>query len=121
MANLEHEAYTRVFRRYGFLDECPILSTTPETLADNLRVLVRAPALRRELGLAGRAFAEKYQSYAAARYLFGAIYERILDGREVDLLGLFHPLKSEYNRRTARVTHPLVENRLPAGSGHPTC
>lgn len=121
MANLEHEAYTRVFRRYGFLDECPILSTTPETLADNLRVLVRAPALRRELGLAGRAFAEKYHSYAAARYLFGAIYERILDGREVDLLGLFHPLKSEYNRRTARVTHPLVENRLPAGSGHPTC
>jgi hypothetical protein len=113
MANLEHEAYTRVFRRYGFLDECPILSTTPETLADNLRLLVTDPALRENLGRAGRAYVEKYHSYEMAAYLFGSIYRKIVDGQEVDLINLFHPLKSDYNRRLPRVEHPLVDSKLP--------
>ena len=38
MANLESEYYTRVYRRYSFLNECPILSTTPETLEQNLEL-----------------------------------------------------------------------------------
>jgi hypothetical protein len=113
MANLEREDYTRVFRRCGFLDECPILSTTPESLADNLRILVRHPELRRQLGIAGRAYVEKYHSFETARYLFGSIYERILDGREVPLINLFHPLLSDYNRRTPTVAHPLRDSRLP--------
>jgi hypothetical protein len=32
------------------------------------------------------------------------------------LINLFHPLKSEYNRATPRVNHPLKENKLPTGS-----
>jgi glycosyltransferase involved in cell wall biosynthesis len=115
MANLEQEYYTRLFRRYGFLDECPILSTSPENIVGNLRALVRDPELRRTLGQAGRAFCEKYHSFASHQYLFGSIYEKILDGKPVDLLNLFHPLKSDYNRRTPRVEHPLVDSRLPAG------
>lgn len=121
MANLEHEAYTRVYRRYGFLDECPILSTSPETLVDNLRALVRDPALRETLGRASRAFAEKYHSYETALYLFGSIHERIVHGRDVDLMNLFHPLKSEYNRRTPLIRHPLKENRLPAREPNAGC
>jgi len=120
MSNLDNEFYTRVYRRYSFLDECPIVSTSLETIKHNLRVLVRNPALREQLGRASRAYAEKYHSFETSRYMFGAIYRRILDRREVDLMGLFHPLTSEYNRR-GRVEHPLVENRLPpaAGSGSP--
>lgn len=114
LANLDHEAYTRVFRRYGFLDECPILSTPPERLKENLRILVRNPKLREELGRASRAYAEKYHSYKTAQYLFGSIYARILDGKDVDLINLFHPLKSDYVRAAPRIGHPLVENRLPA-------
>lgn len=114
MSNLEHEAYTRVYRRYGFLDECPVLSTAPETMVDNLRLLVTSPALRRTLGQAGRAYVEKYHSYEMGRYLFGSIHDRLVGGREVDLINLFHPLKSNYNRRLPRVAHPLVDSRLPA-------
>lgn len=114
LANLEHEAYTRVFRRFGFLDECPVLSTTPETMTDNLRALVTDPALRRQLGAASRAFAEKYHSYATAKYMFGAVYDKLVRGKDVDIMNLFHPLLSEYNRATPRIEHPLVENRLPA-------
>lgn len=114
LANLDHEAYTRVFRRYGFLDECPILSSPPERLKENIRLLVGNPGLRAELGRAGRAFVEKYHSYKAAQYLFGSIYKRILDGEDIDLINLFHPLKSDYVRGSPRIAHPLVENRLPA-------
>jgi hypothetical protein len=114
MANLEHEAYTRVFRRYSYLNECPILSTTPETLKENLRVLVTNPELREELGRAGRRYAEKYHSEETARYMFEAVYEKIWFGKDIDLMNLFHPLKSEYNHHRALVEHPLVENKLPA-------
>ena len=114
LANLEHEAYTRVFRRYSYLNECPILSTTPETLKENLRVLVTNPELREELGRSGRRYAEKYHSEETARYMFGAVYEKIWFGKDIDLMNLFHPLKSEYNHHRALVEHPLVENKLPA-------
>jgi glycosyltransferase involved in cell wall biosynthesis len=113
LSNLELDAYTRIFRRYSFLDECPILAASPETVEYKLRVLVRNPPLRRELGQAGRAYVEKYHSYATAQYLFGAIYRKLLDGEDVDLMNLFHPLKSSYNLSRPRVAHPLVENRLP--------
>jgi glycosyltransferase involved in cell wall biosynthesis len=109
MANLEHAAYTQVFRRFGFLDECPILSTTPETLVDQLRLLVTRPDLRQALGEASRAFAVKYHGFQTAQYLFGSIYDR-LDGKDVDLINLFHPLKSDFNNRTPRIVHPLRNN-----------
>jgi hypothetical protein len=56
-----------------------------------------------------------------AQYMFGAVYDRILDGKDVDLINLFHPLKSEYSRRTPRVSHPLVESRLPPDSAYRKC
>ena len=115
LANLEHEAYTRVFRRYSYLNECPILSTTPETLKENLRVLITNPNLREELGRAGRRYVEKYHSEETAQYMFGSVYDSIWYGKDVDLLNLFHPLKSEYNYRTPPVKHPLIENKLPVG------
>jgi len=113
ISNLELDAYTRIFRRYSFLDECPIIAASPETIKRNLRILIRNPSLRRELGRAGRTYVEKYHSYATAQYLFGAIYRKLLDGEDVDLMNLFHPLKSPYGRGMPRVKHPLVENRLP--------
>jgi glycosyltransferase involved in cell wall biosynthesis len=114
LANLENEVYTRLFRRYSYLNECPILSTTPETLKHNLRVLVTNPRLREELGRGGRHYVEKYHSEKTAQYMFGAIYDKIWHGKDVDLLNLFHPLLSEYNGRQPLVRHPLIENKLPA-------
>lgn len=116
MANLHDEYYTRIYRRYSFLNECPILSTTPETLKENLRLLVTRPALRAALGRAGRQYVEKYHSFEAARFLFGKIHDRLLAGSDEPLINLFHPLLSAHAREHPRVQHPLVENRLPADS-----
>lgn len=82
MSNLEREDYTRVFRRFNFVDECPVVSALPETLADRLRVLVTQPALRLQLGQACREFALKYHSYKTAQYLFGSIYENFFAGAQ---------------------------------------
>ncbi|MDP3699458.1 MAG: glycosyltransferase [Hylemonella sp.] len=113
IANLSDHRYTTIFRRFSFLQECPIFSSTPETIIDDLELLVRSPQLRSELGRASRAYVEKYHSYEATQYLFGAVYDKILNGKEIDLMNLFHPLKSEFSKRKPRVDHPLVANRLP--------
>lgn len=112
LVNLESEPHTRVFRRYAYLDECPAVSTTPETLTANLRRLVTDPVLRETLGRAGRRYVQKYHSYDAAQYMFGSIYSKILGGENVDLMRLFHPLFSAYVMATPLIDHPLVENRL---------
>jgi len=119
LANLENETYTRLFRRFSYLDECPVLSTSPETLKDHLRLLVTDPALRETLGRAGRQYVEKYHSEETACYLFEALYDRLWYGKDVDVMNLFHPLTSEFNRRTPPVPHPLVENRLPSARVRP--
>ena len=112
LANLESGPTTRIFRRYSFLNECPILSTTPETVKDNLLILANNPDLREELGRAGREYVEKYHSYETAQFVFEAFYDRIWYGKEVDAMNLFHPLKSEYVKSKPLVKHPLVENKL---------
>lgn len=117
MSNLDLQSYTQLFRRYSFLNECPIVSSTPETINRNLKVLVTQPKLREQIGRAGREYVEKYHSYETAQYLFGSIYEKLLNGKDIDLMNLFHPLKSEYNRRKPLVQHPLIDNKLPISKG----
>ena len=112
LSNLENEEYTRVFRRYSYLNECPILSTSPENIKENLRILIKHPELRKQLGIAGRKYVEKYHSYMAAKYIFSNVYEKILNGKNIDLMNVFHPLKSDYVKNN-KIIHPLKENTLP--------
>lgn len=114
IANLSDDRYTTIFRRFSFLEECPIFSSTPETITDDLEMLVKNPKLRYELGQASRMYVEKYHSYETTQYLFSAIYDKILNGKEVDLMNLFHPLMSEFNNSRPYVDHPLESNKLPA-------
>ncbi len=114
IANLSDKRYTQIFRRYSFLDECPIFSSTPETIIDDLELLVCSPELRTNLGKASRLYVEKYHSLETSQYLFGSIYKKILHHHDVDLMNLFHPLKSEFSSHKPRVEHPLVDNKLPS-------
>ena len=116
LANLENDRYTKVFRRYSFLDECPILSTAPETLKEHLRLLITSPHLRKELGELGRKYVQKYHSYQTTQYLFGKIFKK-LDGEDIDLMNLFHPLMSEYVKNDYIYT-PLKCNRYDEKENH---
>lgn len=113
ISNLSSFFISQVYRRYSFLNECPIVSGAPENIKDVLRVLIMSPSLREELGKAGRQYAEKYHSYKASQYMFGAIYDKIIRGKNIDLMNLFHPILSEYNKSMPFVKHPLINSQIP--------
>jgi glycosyltransferase involved in cell wall biosynthesis len=57
--------------------ECPILSTTPETIGANLRRLAAEPELRGELGRRGPPYADKYHSLRAVGAQLDGIYREL--------------------------------------------
>jgi len=99
ISGLEDTPDYTLFRRYSYLDECPIVPATPETVAQVLRDLIAARERWGELGAASREYVERWHSYAAARELYGAIYRRIWDGQEVDLINFYHPLRRRGRER----------------------
>lgn len=111
ISNLEDEAYLLPFRRWSYFSECPIASAAPENVAEVLRKLVTRPELRRELGKAGRVYAEKYHGGESAKFLFGEVIEYLF-GRRESLINIYHPLLGEHPKRSFPVEHPLVKNRI---------
>jgi hypothetical protein len=111
VSNLEDPEYMTVFRRWSYFGECPIVSATPENVADVLRQLVTRPDLRRQLGAAGRQYVEKYHGLDSAAYLFSNVLDHVYGERE-SLANLYHPLLGDYPKRLPRVTHPLRNNRI---------
>ena len=111
IANLEDEAYTLPMRRWSFLDECPLVSATPENITDVLRELVTNPKLRKELGCAGREYVEKYHGMDSAQYLFENVFDYIY-GKKKSIINLYYPILSEYTNRLPKIKHPLVNNRI---------
>jgi hypothetical protein len=111
VSNLEDETYTLPFRRWSFLNECPIASASPESIQEVLHKLVTRPDLRLTLGRAGRQYAEKYHSYRSAQHLFKSVLG-YLDGQDINLLNIYHPLSGEYPDSSPRIKPPLTNNRI---------
>ena len=106
--------YMKLFYRYSFLNECPILSSNPETIKDILKILCQNEKLRVKLGESGRKYVEKYHSYKTSNFIFGKIYEKVWYEKDVDLMNLFNPLNPEsYNNQSPIINHPLVKNKIP--------
>lgn len=114
ISNLENEEICLPFRRWSFLDECPIVSSSPEKIKDTLRALVTSPALREELGRAGRQYVEKYHGLDAMTFFWGSIVCKLYDDR-VDLINLYHPLLSERLKGKEKIKHPLIRSQLVRG------
>jgi glycosyltransferase involved in cell wall biosynthesis len=113
LSNLDNESHNRAFRRYSYLNECPILSTNPENIVNNLRIMVLNPGLRKEMGIASRAYVEKYHSNRTIQYVFEKVYSKIWGNNEEDLLNMFHPLNPHsYNNLSPKIKHPLFENKI---------
>jgi glycosyltransferase involved in cell wall biosynthesis len=115
LANWEHKEISTLFRRYSYLNECPMVSTSPETVKVNLRKLITNPDLRRVLGKAGRAYVEKYHSYQGFSALFGEIERKIwYKDAKCDPMNFFNPTnENSYNHKFPIIRHPLQQNRIP--------
>lgn len=90
LSDLSNEYYTELFFRYTGLDECPIVNTPISQIKEKLRMLIKDPELRRELGKAGRRYVLKYHSYEAAGKMWDAVYRRVWHGEDIDL-SVWHP------------------------------
>lgn len=113
ISNLSNEYYTRVLRRYSFLNECPIVSANPETIKGVLKKLITNPSLRKELGALSRKYVEKYHSFKTSQYLFGKVYDKIWYKKDVDLINLYNPnVETSYNHTSEFIKTPLVDNLL---------
>jgi hypothetical protein len=113
ISGIEDNAEYAPFRRYSYLSECPIVAAGPETLYDVLVDLITRRDEWPDIGRRSRQYAERRHSPAAARELYGAIYRKIWDGEDVDLINLYHPLLGSQGRPTV----PLSPNAdLPRAS-----
>jgi len=101
ISGLEDTPDYTLFRRYSYLDECPIKPASPETIAEVLKSLVAERDRWPQIGQESRAYVERWHSYEAARDLYGTIYRRIWRGEPVDLLNYYSPLR----RRGAERLH----------------
>lgn len=113
VSNLEDTNFSQLFSRYSFLGECPLVSSSPETIKDVLRILITQPSLRKDLGECGRRYASKYHSPVTTTVLFQKIYERLWYNKEVDTINLYHPLlKTSFNNQSEIIKPPLERNKL---------
>lgn len=111
IANLEDQYYTNLYKRYCFLNECPIVSTSPENVEKNLEILISNPKLRKLIGQTSRKFVEKYHSYQTAQYLFKNIYQKLFIDPNYNIRYLFHPYFSNYNKKNY-IHNPLLNKKL---------
>jgi glycosyltransferase involved in cell wall biosynthesis len=113
VSNLDREDITQVFRRYSYLNECPIVSGTPENIKETIRYLIQNPDLRNQLGRAGREYVQKYHSYHAFQLFFEQIFKKIYHDQLVDSMNYFNPQdRHSYNNSRPIIKHPLINNRI---------
>jgi len=82
-----------LFRRFSYLNECPIISANPDTIYDVLIQLIEQRESWVAMGKASRAYVEHRHSYKATADMFEAIYQKIcFRNQDVDLINFYHPL-----------------------------
>ncbi len=66
----------------GLPAECPVISTNPDNIKQNLATLLADPDLRRVKGAAGRAYAEKYLDVDKTALELVKYYQEVLEKRK---------------------------------------
>jgi hypothetical protein len=83
IANLGGQEFRQIMGRYSFLDECPLISSTPETLYNTLSVLIKDQKLRDSIGAKSREFANCRHSYQSWQNLWAYFEENDFDGKVI--------------------------------------
>jgi hypothetical protein len=110
MADLEELYPARIFDRYSFLSECPIVSTTWERLYTDLKALLDDESLRMELAALGPQYVERYHSYAFFANLFEVAVASITRPSS-HLTNYYHPLTG-LGRPECPLLPPLDQHRI---------
>jgi hypothetical protein len=92
IANLEDDRALTPFRRWSFLDECPIVSASPETIKETLVKLSSDVQARLEISRKSREYVLRRHSFESFASLFVEI-DLFLQGKRGTLINYYHPLK----------------------------
>jgi len=109
VSNLSDELVMRPFRRWSFLNECPIVSATPETIETVLRNLYNRPEFRRELSILSRKYAEKYHSHKTFQEFYEAVDAFLFDNGP-DLINFYHPIIGQSKTVEPKIKIPMISN-----------
>jgi glycosyltransferase involved in cell wall biosynthesis len=90
VSNLSGQSFTRPLRLWSFLEECPIVSASPESIKEVLEELLLKRSDLPALGQAMRKYVEKRHSYASFLELFLAI-EHKLKYPDFKLIDIYRP------------------------------
>lgn len=110
IANLQRSDEWRLFRRYSFMDECPIVSADPESIEEVLLTLYLNPIQRRRLGELGRNYVMRRHSLRSGGEMFAAIFD-FFAGRREQLWDLYLPTE-EPDSQAIAVSELLCDNKL---------
>jgi glycosyltransferase involved in cell wall biosynthesis len=111
ISNLSDQGIIAPMRRWSYLDECPIVSATPETIKEVLVKLIERPKLREELSKLSRMYAEKYHSYQTFQEFYEAI-DCYLYEQGPDLINFYHPIIGTSSTVEKKIKTPLVSNEI---------
>jgi glycosyltransferase involved in cell wall biosynthesis len=91
ISGMEDEYQYKVFSRNSYLDECPIITASPESIRHVLEDLIQNREQWPELGKKSRNFAEKRHSLEASSEMWEKIYSKVWWGKDVDLINFYSP------------------------------
>jgi glycosyltransferase involved in cell wall biosynthesis len=111
ISNLSDELIMRPFRRWSFLNECPAVSATPESIEEVLRNLYDKPELRKELSTLSRMYAEKYHSHETFQEFYRAT-DAYLFEQGPELINFYHPLIGQSMTVKDKLKTPLIDNQI---------
>jgi glycosyltransferase involved in cell wall biosynthesis len=111
VSNLSDQGVIAPMRRWSYLNECPIVSATPETIKEVLVKLINQPQLREELSTLSRMYAEKYHSYQTFQEFYQAI-DAYLYEQGPDLINFYHPIIGQSRTVHKKLKTPLVPNEI---------
>ena len=73
ISNLENKNYYEPAKNFTYFAECPIVSSNPKNLKNQLKILIESPELRKQIGKKGRSYAKKYHSSEGQGLLWSKI------------------------------------------------
>lgn len=97
ISGIESAETYKLFRHYSYLNECPIVPATIESIYEVLKKLLNQRESWEEIGQKSRAYVERRHSFAASVKMFEAIYQKIWWKEDVDLINFYHPLLETKN------------------------
>ena len=92
ISNLEFSQYYDAAKNYTYFMECPLVSASPLNLKFKLLELIESPKLRKEIGVRGRGYVEKFHSLEGQGVFWSKVVGSVRSNKTEELSRWFRAL-----------------------------